>query len=434
MKLSPAFRTYPSKLFVEITTRCNLRCRMCVKETWDRNAMEGTLPTETFESLDPAFPHLDALVLNGVGESLLDSRLEEFISRAKMKMKPKAWVGIQTNGLLLDEKRAFSLIDAGLDRICVSVDAASPELFRKIRRGGEGWDVESALLSLSAARARCGDKSPRVGVEFVLMRDNVAELPSVLRWAASRRVDFAIVSHVLPYAEECVGQAVYDSNMDEAIDLFNKWQRRALAEGIDLRDHMVISSKQSDPSPEMKRMTSLIEAMEADAYSRSISVNLGNLIERTSEWTAKLERIFTEMEMIAEENGMDLKLPAVAPLSERRCDFVEDGSVFVSCRGEVHPCYFLWHGYSCHFPGRKKYVNPRSFGNLADHGIVEIWNSKAFSSFRLDVTRYDYPYCSNCEVVPCEFVEAEKFEQDCYGNSIPCADCFWAMGMYNCLR
>ena len=33
----PPRRPWPSRLFVETTTRCNLNCRMCVKETWDRN-------------------------------------------------------------------------------------------------------------------------------------------------------------------------------------------------------------------------------------------------------------------------------------------------------------------------------------------------------------------------------------------------------------
>ena len=396
--------------------------------------MEGALTDEAFESLAPAFPSLDALVLNGVGESLLDRRLEGFIRRAKRIMKPEAWIGIQTNGLLLNEERACSLVDAGLDRICVSVDATSPELFREIRRGGEGGDVENALRALSVAKTRFGDKSPQVGVEFVLMRDNADELPSVLRWAASRGVTFAIVSHVLPYAAECVGQAAYDSNMDAAIDLFAVWRRRALSKGIDLRDAVDIDLKGMELSPKTKQMASFVEAMEAEANYLGISFNMKNLVERDNEGTEKVKRIFAELKMIAEENRMRIHLPSIAPTSERRCDFIEEGCAFVSCKGDVHPCYFLWHGYSCHFFGRKKHVSPRSFGNLANHGIMDIWNSDAYRSFRRDAIGYDYPYCSNCEVVPCEFMEAEEFERDCYGNSVPCADCFWAMGMFNCLR
>lgn len=389
---------------------------------------------EAFDALEPAFSSLDALVLNGVGESLLDPRLEKFIARAKKKMPAQGWIGIQSNGLLLDEKRALSLVRAGLDRICVSVDAASAELFREIRRGGEGGDVESALAALNSARAQCVGNRLQVGVEFVLMQDNVDELPAVLRWAAARGVNFALVSHVLPYAEECVGQAAYESNMDAAIDLFNDWQGKALARGVDLRDYCETASRQCAPGGKEELLIKMVDAMEAEADFRSISVNMNNLIGRNPAWSAKLERIFGELRTIAEENGMELRLPAVTPLSDRRCDFIEEGCAFISCKGEVHPCYFLWHGYSCHFPGRKKHVSPRSFGNVLNKNIMEIWNSPEYRSFREDVTQYDYPYCSNCYVVPCEFMEAETFEQDCYGNTIPCADCFWGMGMFNCLR
>jgi len=434
MKPLPPFLHHPSKLFVEITTRCNLRCRMCVKETWEKSAMEGTLTDDVFESLAPAFPNLDALVLNGVGESLLDPRLEEFIRQAKRTMKPEAWIGIQTNGLLLNEERACSLVDAGLDLICVSVDAASPELFKEIRRGGEGGDVESALCALSVVKTRFVDKSIQVGVEFVLMRDNADELPSVLRWAISRGAAFAIVSHVLPYTADCAGQAAYDSNMDAAVDLFTDWRNRALSKGFDLCKAIDTGLKRTKLSHKKKQMTSFVEAMEAEANYRGISFNLKNLVERNSEWTEKVKRIFAKLKMIAHENEMSLRLPVIAPTSERKCDFIEEGCVFVSCKGDVHPCYFLWHGYSCHFFGRKKHVNPRSFGNLSSRGIMDIWNSEEYRSFRRDAIGYDYPYCSNCEVVPCEFMEAEEFERDCYGNSVPCADCFWAMGMFNCLR
>src|SRR5215204_1032143 len=74
----PARRPHPSRLFVEVTTRCNLRCAMCVKESAAQGISEGHLRRETFARLAPAFPHLDALVLNGVGEPLLHPRLEEF--------------------------------------------------------------------------------------------------------------------------------------------------------------------------------------------------------------------------------------------------------------------------------------------------------------------------------------------------------------------
>ncbi|MRR35078.1 radical SAM protein, partial [bacterium] len=129
----PARRSHPSKLFVEVTTHCNLGCAMCVKQTMHHGMTEGCMADETFSALAPAFPHLEALILNGIGEPLLHPQLESFIRRAKELLPPQGWVGFQSNGLLMNEGRAASLVEAGLERICISMDAASPETFRRLR-------------------------------------------------------------------------------------------------------------------------------------------------------------------------------------------------------------------------------------------------------------------------------------------------------------
>jgi len=546
----PALRPWPSRLFVETTTRCNLHCRMCVKETWNRDAMEGDMGDETFAALEPAFPHLEALVLNGVGEPLLDPRLEVFIRRAKKSMPAGSWVGFQSNGMLLDEKRAVSLVEAGLDRICLSADALNPETFRKIRRGGEEQGVERAFAALQSAKTACGRQDMQIGLEFVLMRDNTRELPDLLRRAASLGVTFAIVTHILPYAESSVHQTAFDSNMDGAVELFSEWREKAESEGLNLGDYFKVlwkymrnpsdrdlaefllalstsisstdkpgeaqlrlgsslPSKQitikdfADTSEQIRelfgedsawkimlerisavlqkagpdsipaidraeslirswkenaekggidlleylkvvwkytrttkeqRVFDLVEKMKAEARTRDISIHLKNLMERDEEWAAELERVFVEARAVADETGIDLRLPGAAPGSSRKCDFVEEGSAFVSWNGNVHPCYFLWHQYGCHLFGRKKFVNAKVFGNVRQRGVLDVWNDPSFRSFREEVLRYDFPYCSNCNVVPCQYLIAEDFEQDCYGNTVPCGDCFWCMGLFNCMR
>ncbi|WP_461395713.1 radical SAM protein, partial [Deferrisoma sp.] len=129
----PALRPHPTKLFVETTTRCNLRCAMCVKQTRENAVAEGDLAPEVFEALAPAFPRLEALVLSGIGEPLLHPGLERFIRRAREAMPAEGWIGFQSNGLLLDGARARSLVEAGLGRICLSLDAVSPATFARIR-------------------------------------------------------------------------------------------------------------------------------------------------------------------------------------------------------------------------------------------------------------------------------------------------------------
>ena len=85
---------------------------MCVKQAQGCAIAEGDMAPATFAALEPAFPHLEALVLNGIGEPLLHPRLEEFIRRAKKLMPAEGWVGFQSNGLLLTNLRTLSLVEA----------------------------------------------------------------------------------------------------------------------------------------------------------------------------------------------------------------------------------------------------------------------------------------------------------------------------------
>jgi hypothetical protein len=79
-------------------------------------------------------------------------------------------------------------------------------------------------------------------------------------------------------------------------------------------------------------------------------------------------------------------------------------------------------------------VHPRVFGTLEERGILEIWNDLEFRSFREDVIRYDYPYCSSCSLAPCDYVQTEEFEQDCHIRNVQCGSCMWCMGVFQCLR
>jgi putative metalloenzyme radical SAM/SPASM domain maturase len=427
-------KPHPSKLFVETTTRCNLKCQMCVKHTADSEIAVGDMTMATFAALEPALPHVEALVLNGIGEPLLHPQLDDFIRRAKELMPSGSWVGFQSNGLLLDEARASSLIEAGLDRLCLSLDAICPDTFRKIREGCEVDDLEGALMALRKAKNGANGARLRTGVEFVVMRDNIHQLPAVLRWAASRGADFAIVTHLLPYDRQHVADAAYESNTDQALKLFSEWKKRAEAEGIDMNRYLSVYFRKYLYTEEEQRSVDFVHRMMAEARARGIFFHVRNLLERDEALAEEVNMVFAEAKKVASETGLDLRLPGVAPSSDRRCEFVNNGGVFVSWDGSVHPCYFLWHRFACYFSGRKKIVNPKIFGNLEQRDIMEIWNDPAFRSFREEVIRHEYPFCTNCNMLPCYYLLAKEFEQDCFTNTIPCGDCFWCMELFQCLQ
>jgi putative metalloenzyme radical SAM/SPASM domain maturase len=428
-----ASNEHPKKLFVEVTTRCNLQCGMCVKQNGIGGIPEGDMSPGTFERLAPAFTRLDTLVLNGIGEPLLHPLLETFIARARSLLPEGASIGFQSNGMALTDARAASLIDAGLDRICISLDTVSDDSFRSIRSGGEMGGIVAAFASLNKARARSLRRGLTIGIEFVLMRSNIAGLPDAVRWAARSGAGFVIVTQLMPYQKDLVAQAAYDTNTTSAIAIYERWKATALQEGLDIRQFLDTLTKVAR-TPGEERIERLVEQMRNDAEAQGVTLHVDRLLRRDEEWLASAERILDEARRVAWDEGVELTLPGMAPRNTRKCEFIEGDSAFVSWDGNVHPCYFLWHRYACYVGGVAKRVKPWVLGSLQDRDILAIWNDAASRSFRERVLGYKFPFCFDCGFALCDYVGEEEFEQDCYIEPVPCGACLWCTGLFHCLQ
>ncbi len=130
-----------------------------------------------FDSLVPLLGGVHTLIFTGIGEPLLHGKLENWLTRARDKMPRGSIRGFQTNGKLLTRDRAFSLVQAGLNKICISVDASDPKLFNTLRSGGSLTDVESGLAALEWAKKALPDSGLKIGIEFVLMKKTWTSCP-----------------------------------------------------------------------------------------------------------------------------------------------------------------------------------------------------------------------------------------------------------------
>lgn len=429
---SPALKPHPTKLIVETTTRCNLQCPMCMKNSGKVPLVEADMTQETFDSLIPAFPNLQVLVLSGIGEPLLHPHLDDFIRIAKKQMPPGSWVGFQSNGFMVDEQRAERLIEAGLDRVCLSIDAMDPEGFRLIRKGGELSGVIQALQALNAARKR--NSAPlKIGIEFVLRNDNLKDLPGTIRWAGSNGVDFALVTQLFPYHRDLSDKMVYAMVSDVSIQVYREHQERARKMNVDMRRYYDVFMKPMKTREDTK-IIDLVESMRSMARRRGMPLNLQSLFTMDLATPETMEAVFEEARSAAASVNLDLRLPGVVPSSARKCEFVEEGCAFVTVEGGVHPCYPLWHSYHYYANNSENAAGLRSFGNLTDCGILEIWNDPAFASFRRNVLEYTYPYCFDCNFSLCGNMNTDEFERDCCLNTEPCGACLWCMDMLQCLK
>ncbi len=198
------------KIYVEITTRCNLNCRTCVRNIWAEPLQD--MDTTTFERLVAQLkdlPEISEVFFGGYGEPLYHPHFLDFAGALK---ELKLRVGVSTNGTLLDEVKAEAMVHLGIDSVIVSIDGVNPETFADIRQGAELKAVLDNISRLNAVKEKMRSPLPRIGIEFVALKSNADEIPLLPALAKKLGASRVLVTHVLPHTLEMAAEALYGRN------------------------------------------------------------------------------------------------------------------------------------------------------------------------------------------------------------------------------
>lgn len=182
----------PLKVTLELTADCDLFCRMCEfpapREKGRRKGYDLDMRDEVFEMLAPqVFPHAQIVNLTVVGEPLMVPYLDRVIEVAEGWQTKIEYI---TNGQNLD---AEMIEKVGPTAACViaSFDGGTRDTFNRIRIGGDFNVITRNILLFDRWRkARPeGEFVPRLHMNVTIMRENVQELPTVIRVAKLLGVD-----------------------------------------------------------------------------------------------------------------------------------------------------------------------------------------------------------------------------------------------------
>jgi MoaA/NifB/PqqE/SkfB family radical SAM enzyme len=177
---NPVAKKLPRDLYVEVTNRCNSRCETCIRTFKSLEPIRDMAFAE-FKHLVDQFPVLERVVLHGIGEPLLNSELVRMIRYVK-EQHPSSSVLFNSNAILLSEKWQHRLIDAGLDELRVSLDAATALTYSRMR-GLDAFDkVVDNLRHFSTLLRHT--EGPRLSLWVTATRQNVGELPDLVDLAA----------------------------------------------------------------------------------------------------------------------------------------------------------------------------------------------------------------------------------------------------------
>ncbi len=166
--------------------RCNLTCKHCYSISADKD-FTGELSTEEiFGVMDDLRDfRVPVLILSG-GEPLLRPDIFDISHRAKAK---GFYVGLSTNGTLIDSDNIDAIAEIGYDYVGVSIDGlqATHDTFR--RKAG-AYDQSMRGIAL------CQERDLRVGLRFTMTQDNAHELPEMMDKMEADGIDRFYLSHL----------------------------------------------------------------------------------------------------------------------------------------------------------------------------------------------------------------------------------------------
>jgi MoaA/NifB/PqqE/SkfB family radical SAM enzyme len=364
----------PQKLYIELTTDCNMDCPMCIRHSWD--SPNGAMSDQTFSAIITQLaemPSIKTLNFSGFGEPLIHPKFFEFSAQAK---QAGLTVEAITNGLALDSDTIDKLIDLPLDRLIVSIDSLS-EPTGELLHSGSFAAVSESLKTLYHRRQLRKTSGPQVDIEFVATQKNIHELPQLKQMALVLGFSRIIVTNVIPQTPELAEDVLYGScNMVPRGQDISPWQPCVDMPVMDVGD---------DANDALKRLVS----------------------------TGVLLRV----------NGADVS--GAGP----KCRFVTEGRLAIGADGALSPCLALMHSHKYYFRKRPKRIRCYHLGNVNDTTIKEIWESQEYRVFRDRVRKFEFSPCLDCG--GCNLRDSNEI--DCSDNIFPrCGECLWAAGWIQC--
>ncbi len=169
---------FPLQLDFELNASCNLKCPMCLNSA-ESNKGKGKSTWFRFDEFKQILDNgarngLKAIKLNYINEPLIRKDISRFVAYAKQ-------LGIldiyfSTNGMLITDAITRELIEAGLTRIQISIDAYTEETYDLVRPGGKLSKVVENVERVIRIRNELQSVTPLIRVNFVRTELNEHEL------------------------------------------------------------------------------------------------------------------------------------------------------------------------------------------------------------------------------------------------------------------
>lgn len=194
-------RFAPLVFEVETSTLCNINppCVMCEERALGLiGKKDANISDEIIKKIEPYMKAAHTVSLHGQGEPLLYKNLLDVMGGLKGR---NICVKFNTNGLLLTRDMSERLVMNGMREISISLDAATPKTYLRIRRNNGFDTIKQNIKEMVNAKKKHGTRFPLIELNMTVMKENLKEAVDFARLAKNLGADSVYYSLLKPRIE-----------------------------------------------------------------------------------------------------------------------------------------------------------------------------------------------------------------------------------------
>lgn len=178
---------FPLSISFEPTTSCNLRCPECPSGLREFTRPTGMLKKDFFtETIDDIYKELLYLIFYFQGEPYLNP---DFLEMVKYAHSKGIYTATSTNAHYLTDDKAKKTIESGLDRLIISIDGTTQDVYEQYRVGGKLEKVLEGARNIVKWKKELKSKTPFVFFQFLVVKPNEHQIDEIKKLAKEIGVD-----------------------------------------------------------------------------------------------------------------------------------------------------------------------------------------------------------------------------------------------------
>jgi len=178
---NPRHPGLPVSLSIEPTTACNLGCPECPSGLRKFSRATGNLKESDFQQwVDELAPTLTYLNFYFQGEPFIHPHILSMIKYASEK---KIYTSTSTNAHFLSDKMARETVESGLDRLIISLDGTTQEVYEQYRVHGHLDKVIEGTKNIIRWKRELKSATPHVIIQFLVVKPNEHQVQEVRKLA-----------------------------------------------------------------------------------------------------------------------------------------------------------------------------------------------------------------------------------------------------------